>query len=52
MRTLYVRDDAAAFMPAACKVMSVSPLLRELIVRATELPLHYDESGPPGMSSR
>ncbi|CAN5273059.1 helix-turn-helix transcriptional regulator [soil metagenome] len=48
MRTLYVRDDAAAFMPAACKVMSVSPLLRELIVRATELPLQYDESGPAG----
>ena len=48
LRTLYVRDDAAAFMPAACKVMSVSPLLRELIVRATELPLDYDESGPAG----
>src|SRR6185369_13139019 len=48
MRTLYVRDDAAAGMPNACKVMSVSPLLRELIVRATELPLQYDESGPAG----
>ena len=48
MRTLYVRDDAAAFMPDVCQVMSVSPLLRELIVRATELPLHYDESGPAG----
>ncbi|MBS0541030.1 MAG: helix-turn-helix transcriptional regulator [Proteobacteria bacterium] len=48
MRTLYVRDDAAAFMPAGCKVLSVSPLLRELIVRATELPLQYDESGPAG----
>jgi AraC-like DNA-binding protein/quercetin dioxygenase-like cupin family protein len=48
MRTLYVRDDAAAFMPQTCKVLSVSPLLRELIVRATELPLQYDESGPAG----
>jgi AraC-like DNA-binding protein/quercetin dioxygenase-like cupin family protein len=48
MRTLYVRDDAAAFMPAACKVMSISALLRELIVRATELPLQYDENGPAG----
>jgi AraC-like DNA-binding protein/quercetin dioxygenase-like cupin family protein len=48
MRTLYVRDDAAAFMPASCKVLSVSPLLRELIVRATELPLQYDENGPAG----
>jgi AraC-like DNA-binding protein/mannose-6-phosphate isomerase-like protein (cupin superfamily) len=48
MRTLYVREDAAAFMPQACRVLSVSPLLRELIVRATELPLRYDESGPAG----
>jgi len=29
-------------------VLPVSPLLRELIVRATELPLQYDESGPAG----
>ena len=48
MRTLYLRADAAAFMPGACRVLPVSPLLRELIVRATELPLHYDEVGPAG----
>jgi AraC-like DNA-binding protein len=48
MRTLYLRDDAAAFMPDACRVLSVSPLLRELIVRAIELPVQYDESGPAG----
>ncbi len=48
MRTLYLRDDAAATMPASCRVLQVSPLLRELIVRATELPLHYDEEGAAG----
>ena len=48
MRTLYMRDDVAGFMPDACQVLPVSPLLRELIVRATELPLHYDENGPAG----
>ncbi len=48
MRTLYLRDDAAAAMPLACRVLQVSPLLRELIVRATELPLQYDEDGPAG----
>ena len=48
MRTLYVRGDAAAAMPTVCRVLSVSPLLRELIVRATELPLDYDEHGPAG----
>jgi AraC-like DNA-binding protein len=48
MRTLYLRDDAAATMPASCRVLQVSPLLRELIVRATELSLHYDEEGAAG----
>jgi len=48
MRTLYVRADVAAAMPTVCRVLSVSPLLRELIVRATELPVQYDESGPAG----
>ena len=48
MRTLYLRDDAAVAMPRDCRVLQVSPLLRELIVRATELPLHYDEGGPAG----
>ncbi len=48
MRTLYLRADAAAGMPEACRVLPVSPLLRELIIRATELPLRYDEDGPAG----
>lgn len=48
MRTLYLRRDAAQGMPAACRVLPVSPLLRELIVRATELPMHYDERGAAG----
>ena len=48
MRTLYLRDDAAAVHAEVCRVLPVSPLLRELIVRATELPLDYDEDGPAG----
>ena len=48
MRTLYVRADAAARLPAAARVLAVSPLLRELILRACALPLRYDESGPDG----
>jgi quercetin dioxygenase-like cupin family protein/AraC-like DNA-binding protein len=48
MRTLYLRHDAAAGMPNLCRVLKVSPLLRELIVRATELPMHYDERGAAG----
>ncbi len=48
MRTLYLRADAAAGMPGTCRVLPVSALLRELIIRATELPLQYDEAGPAG----
>ena len=46
MRTLYLHEEAARGLPMLTTVVAVSPLLRELIVRATELPLLYDESGP------
>lgn len=48
MRTLYIHSDATRDMPDLCRVLPVSALLRELIIRATELPLHYDENGPAG----
>ena len=46
MRTLYIRQDASARLPEDCVVLGVTPLLRELIVRATEWPILYDEDGP------
>ena len=48
MRTLYIRGDAAASLPVRCCVIAVSALLRALILRAVELPLLYDETGPDG----
>lgn len=36
LRTLYLRADVAARLPAECAVMTVSPLLRELIARAMD----------------
>ena len=48
MRTLYVRGDAAARLAPTVRVLAVSPLLRELILRACALPLSYDEAGPAG----
>jgi AraC-like DNA-binding protein len=48
MRTLYVRGDAAARLPDQVRVIAVSSLLRELILRACTLPIMYDESGPAG----
>ena len=48
LRSLYIQPQAAARMPRTCEVLAVTPLLRELIVRATALPLEYDLRGPPG----
>lgn len=48
MRTLYIKDAATAGMLEQCCVVTVSPLLRELILHATTLPERYDASGPDG----
>ncbi len=37
LRTLYLRPDLAAGLPERCGVIGVSPLLRELVLRATEI---------------
>lgn len=51
MRSLYI-DDAVAGMPASCVVLGVTPLLRELVVRAAALPADYDEAGDDGLLMR
>ena len=48
MRTLYVQARYAARAGGECRVLFVSPLLRELIVRAMELPPLYDQRGMAG----
>jgi AraC-like DNA-binding protein len=45
MRTLYVRDDAATVLPDGCRVVMVTPLLRELILAAVALPQPYPLGG-------
>jgi len=52
MRTLYIRPDASKGMPEDCRVLPVTPLLRELIQRATEMPVEYDERGGEGRVMR
>jgi AraC-like DNA-binding protein len=52
MRTLYIRPDATSRMPEGCHVLPVTPLLRELIQRATEMPVEYDEDGADGRVMR
>ncbi|MDQ7832305.1 MAG: helix-turn-helix transcriptional regulator [Desulfovibrionaceae bacterium] len=48
LKTLYILPDAAPHMPIACRMVPVSPLLRELIIHACAFPKDYDPSGPHG----
>ena len=48
MRSLFIRPDAAPRLPQACRVVTVSALLRALILRAMSIPPRYDEAGPDG----
>jgi AraC-like DNA-binding protein len=52
MRSFYLNAAAAAGMPASCVVLDVTPLLRELVVRAVALPERYDENGADGLVTR
>ena len=44
----FVAPDVEAPLPQACCTVAVTPLLRELLVRAAHLPLLYDEVGADG----
>lgn len=48
MRNLYVDPDAAGGLPRTCCVVTVTPLMRELLEHAAAIPLLYDEDGPDG----
>jgi AraC-like DNA-binding protein/quercetin dioxygenase-like cupin family protein len=52
MRSLYVNSAAGAGMPSSCAVLDITPLLRELVVRAVSLPVRYDEGGDDGLLMR
>lgn len=41
MRTVFVEPGAASHLPTECCVLSISPLLRELMVAAAEVPLDW-----------
>ncbi|KAA3629271.1 MAG: AraC family transcriptional regulator [Proteobacteria bacterium] len=48
LRNLYFEPGCCAELPAACCVVTVSPLLRELILYAVSLEPLYDEAGAAG----
>jgi len=46
--SLYVEPDANLYLPTKCCKLSVTPLLRELLLHAAHFPLLYDQQGPEG----
>ena len=52
MRSLYLDDASGGGMPSSCVVLNVTPLLRELIVRAVEVPERYDQEGADALLMR
>lgn len=52
MRTVYVSADHTPKELASCSVVSVSPLLRELIAAMVYIPIDYDEAGRDGLIAK
>jgi AraC-like DNA-binding protein/quercetin dioxygenase-like cupin family protein len=48
LRLMYIAPEAAAFFGPGCRVIEVSPLLRELIVALAAEPVEYTVSGRGG----
>jgi AraC-like DNA-binding protein len=48
VRSIYFHPSIIADLPTECSVVTVSPLLREMIMKAVEMPTLYDEDGPDG----
>ena len=52
MRTIYVAPRAARGMPQRPRAVAVTPLLRELILRALEFPILWPQRGPAALIMR
>ncbi len=52
MRTVYIRAAEARAISGKCKVIAVSPLLREAILALLEEPVLYDEAGRGGVLAK
>jgi AraC-like DNA-binding protein/mannose-6-phosphate isomerase-like protein (cupin superfamily) len=47
-RSVYLEDNAANGMARQCRVVGISPLLRQLLIEAVDLPPEYDPLGRAG----
>ncbi len=45
---LFIEPEAAPTLPGHCSILVVSPLLKQLVLRAARLPELYDLDGPDG----
>jgi hypothetical protein len=45
-RSVYLESDAAEGMAKQCQVVGISPLLRQLLIEAVDLPLAYGSPWP------
>ena len=48
-RSLYIEPTAAPRNGTQCEVVRVSPLLRQLLLDAVDMPIEYDEAGRDGV---
>lgn len=48
LRSLYLEQAPADWAATQCRVITISPLVRELIRTFSELPVHYDAQGADG----
>lgn len=51
-RSVLIEPAACPSLGKGCRTVAVSPLLRQLLVNASELPLEYDEAGRDGLVMR
>jgi AraC-like DNA-binding protein/mannose-6-phosphate isomerase-like protein (cupin superfamily) len=48
-RSLYIEPAAAPLDSNGCRVVGISPLLRQLLLEAVDMPLEYDQHGRDGL---
>jgi AraC-like DNA-binding protein len=48
-RSVFIEPGFSAAIGQSCRVVGVSPLLRQLLVTAAEIPVEYDETGRDGL---
>ena len=51
-RSVLIEPVTCPSLDRGCRTVAVSPLLRQLLVNASELPLEYDEAGRDGLVMR